>query len=109
MNHVFPTSARRAAAAASWLLSTALLGSACAEGAPLDEEGPQLAHADQALVGEDGLAEAYAFFRKNFTLVGFDRLYRIGAGAHPGMSTELVEVGGLTCAAKVLVDFGTGR
>src|SRR5688572_26604907 len=105
MNHVFPSSARRAAAAASWLLSTALPGSACADGAPLDEEAAELTQATQALVGEDGLAQAYQFFRENFTLVGFDRLYRIGAGVQPGMSTEIVKVGGLTGAAKVFIDF----
>jgi hypothetical protein len=107
MNHVSASSARRAAAAASWLLSTALLASACAEGAVPDE--PELASAEQALSVEDGLAEAYAFFRENFTLVGFDRLYRIGAGVHPGMSTEIVKVGGLPGSAKILLDFRTGR
>jgi hypothetical protein len=99
----------RAAVHALRVLPFLLFATACADVATEDLDEPTLAEHSAALDAEDGLAEAYAFFRAQFTLVGFDRQFRIGAGAHPGLGTELVSSGGLNGSAKVILDFGARR
>ena len=107
--HSVCVTARRAAALSLCLVSSLTLAAACAEPYQSEPAEPELALETQALAGEDGLAEAYAFFREQFTLVGFDRAFRIGAGVHPGMCTEILRVGGLAAGAKVTLDFRSGR
>ena len=107
--HRYHSSAQRAAALSLCLVSTLTLASACAEPYQSELTDPELALESQALVSEDGLSEAYAFFREQFTLVGFDRAFRIGAGVHPAMCTELLRVGGLAAGAKITLDFRSGR
>jgi hypothetical protein len=92
-------------------MTAAALMAACFDGqgeppATADPAEP-VATIVQSLVTEDGLADAYAFFLQKFALFG--QQYRIGAGFHPGLSTEVVKANGLFASAKIILDFEQGR
>jgi cytochrome c peroxidase len=80
-------------------------------GCSAQDPSEPLASTNQAVTNEDGLADAYAFFKNLFTLVGLDTTYRIAAGFHPALSTETVSSNGLTASAKVIlsIDPPSGR
>jgi hypothetical protein len=54
----------------------------------------------QALVGEDGLAEAYGFFKPLFEQFGFNAQFPMGMGHHPGISTEKPASAGIPTTGK---------
>jgi hypothetical protein len=74
---------------------------------------PEGLHADSvatssaALATEDGLADAYALFKSQFTgpNLGFDKVFPIGYGYHPGLSTEKLSTGGLTPKGQAKITF----
>src|SRR4051812_47155371 len=71
------------------LISATALLTACGAAEPSDAAGEEnLGAASQALVTEDGLADAYALFKQTFTGFGFDQQFNMGYGFHPGLSTE---------------------
>ena len=90
--------------ALSLVSALAVAGSipACSSGGEPTAEIRTSSHSE-ALI-EDGLADGYAFFKQLFLVAGFDTTFRIGAGYHPGMSTELVSSNGLPASAKVIID-----
>ncbi len=72
------------------MLPTALLLAACGA-EPMKSEGrgaEEIASNGEAATTEDGLADAYAFFKQNFVNFGFDQHLTMGYGFHPGLSTE---------------------
>jgi hypothetical protein len=109
MHHLFRSAAAKAVVSAFCFSLSFTPG--CADVSPEESEFDDVALSSesQALEAEDGLAEAYAFFRQQFTLVGFDQAFRIGAGIHPGLCTEIVKVGGLPAGAKITLDFRSRR
>ena len=59
-----------------------------------------------ALTTEDGLADAFALFSSDFTFVGLNTQFSMGAGYHPVLSTEHVALANLPPAsAKVQFRF----
>src|SRR5690242_16495542 len=61
----------------------ALLALGCSSGgSAASSEAPVLKQ--QAVTVEDGLAQAYTFFKGQILPPGLDQQYRIGAGFHPG-------------------------
>ena len=62
-----------------------------------------------ALVGppatEDGLADAFANFQQQFQAMNFHHQYPIGAGYHPGLSTEkATDANGKPAGCKITID-----
>ena len=75
-----------------------------------DEPGPAPVQAiQQAATAEDGLADAYAQFKQTFKNNGFDQVFPIGYGFHPGLSTEKLVSGGHTPRGTARLDFTTKR
>src|SRR5205814_5778188 len=62
-----------------------------------------------ALTTEDGLADAYAQFKQTFTGQGFDVVFPLGYGFHPGLSTEKITLNGHTPKGTARLDFGQKR
>ncbi len=89
------------AAAAAACSGTANIGSP--EERPLEAVGTSNAE----VTTEDGLADAYALFKSQFTgpNLGFDKAFPIGYGYHPGLSTEKLSTGGLTPKGQAKITF----
>src|SRR5689334_18912331 len=50
-----------------------------------------VAEQSEALVtDEDGLADAYQLFKTQVTRLGFDKVFPVGYGYHPGLATQKV-------------------
>ena len=56
-----------------------------------------------------GLADAFAQFSTDFVNLGFDKVYPIGYGFHPALSTETIVVGGHSPTGSASFDFAGGR
>ena len=67
-------------------------GGACDDGTVPDATGEAVTSADRALTTEDGLADAYAFFKELFVSIGMSQQYPVGFGFHPGLVTETITV-----------------
>lgn len=88
---------------AALALALAGVSAACSDRPALDGEADEASAAAQNLDGvgttsqalsvDDGLAEAYALFKTQFTSPGlaFDKTFPIGYGFHPGLSTETLK------------------
>jgi len=91
------------------LVSIAALVAACGAVGPSDAGGDEnLGVAAEALVAEDGLADAYALFKQTFTGFSFDQQLNMGYGYHPGLSTEKLPgaaQGGQPPSGNVFFDF----
>jgi cytochrome c peroxidase len=85
------------------------LGACSSSNAP--PEATNVESSRETVTTEDGLADAYAFFKQLFTQVGLDSTFRLGAGYSPALSSELVSANGLPASAKVIltIDPPTGR
>ena len=79
------------------LLSPALIAcvsllSACSGPGGLGRESAadtdSVAQTSEALVVEDGLADAYTVFKTQVASLGFDKVFPVGYGYHPGLSTQ---------------------
>ena len=91
------------------LASTAVLLAACGAADPGAEQTERF---DEALVTEDGLADAYALFKQTFTGFGFDQQLTMGYGFHPGLSTEKLPAapqGGQPPSGNVFFDFANKK
>jgi mono/diheme cytochrome c family protein len=102
--------ARGAALRILSVVSASVLLAACGAATPVssnDEGEEALGEVSEALVGEDGLADAYALFKQSFTGFGFDKQLNMGAGYHPGLSTEKLPAtnGGQPPSGNVFFDF----
>jgi cytochrome c peroxidase len=75
-------------------------------GLPEEAHAESVAASSAAVTTEDGLADAYAFFKSQFTgNLGFDKAFPIGYGYHPGLSTEKLATGGLTPKGQAKITF----
>jgi cytochrome c peroxidase len=55
---------------------------------------------------EDGLVDAYALFKKQVLQLGFDKVFAIGYGYHPGLSTQkLADATGLLPRGQARIKF----
>jgi len=94
------------------LVGAAALAAGCG-GSPVSSNGTsgdeEIASASAALTAEDGLAEAYALFKQDFVNFGFDQLFRIGFGFHPGLSTEKILTQGRTPNGNAFLIFAESR
>lgn len=63
----------------------------------------------QAITGEDGLAEAFQVFTQNFVADGQDQRFTIGFGFHPGLVTQRVAVAGAAASGSATLVFADGR
>lgn len=102
--------ARGAALRLLSMVSASVLLAACGAAAPAssrDENEEALGQVSEALVGEDGLADAYALFKQSFTGFGFDRTLNMGVAFHPGLSTEKLPAttGGQPPSGNLFFDF----
>jgi cytochrome c peroxidase len=65
---------------------------ACSDGSFADPSVPAETEAGEAQQGltepEDGLADAYALFKRQIVQLGFDKVFTVGYGYHPGLSTQ---------------------
>jgi len=82
-------------------------------GSPMSSDdisgGEEIASVGEA-VTEDGLADAYDRFKQEFVNnLGFDQLFRIGFGFHPGLSTEKIVTQGHTPGGNAFLSFAEGR
>ncbi len=98
-------------ALARWgsLASTAALVTACGAADPSSEQTERVG---EALVSEDGLADAYALFKQTFTGFGFDQQLTMGYGFHPGLSTEKLPAapqGGQPPSGNAFFDFANKK
>jgi len=57
----------------------------------------------------DGLSEAYAQFKAEFTGLTFEKIYTIGYGYHPALSTEAVRSGKAGAKARAALARGQAR
>jgi len=89
MSNCKPVSLGRALARLGSLVSVTTLTLACGSAEPRDLAGDEsLEKTSEALVTEDGLADAYKLFKDTFTSFGFNQQLTMGYGFHPGLSTE---------------------
>ena len=102
----------------SWAEATARLGAwlglsglllACGAAEPSDPIAEvQVATSSEAITVEDGLADAYAVFKQNFTTFGLDQRINMGYGFHAGLSTEKLPpaaLGGQPPSGNAAFDF----
>ena len=86
--------------------ATACSGSAPSGSTTASSEPDALVSTSQALVSEDGLADAYALFKSQFAgNLGFDKAYPIGYGYHPGLSSEKLTTAGRTPKGQAKIIF----
>jgi hypothetical protein len=72
------------------MLPAAMLLAACGA-APIENDrraDEDVAANSEAATVQDGLADAYAFFKQNFVNLGFDQNMVMGYGFHRGLATE---------------------
>jgi cytochrome c peroxidase len=75
---------------AALLSFMALGGLASCYGGPEEAEQESDVGSVTAALTEDGLADAFTLFSSDFTFTGMNTTFPIGAGYHPGLSTEHV-------------------
>ncbi|HEX6271770.1 MAG TPA: hypothetical protein VFZ53_01960 [Polyangiaceae bacterium] len=98
-----------------WTTSSFILAFLAGCGAAGPEELDELTGTDEAALEaaaqpEDGLAEAFETFARNFADSNFDSNYVVGYGFHAGMNTErVVGPNGLAASGQVLLNMNTGR
>jgi mono/diheme cytochrome c family protein len=89
-----------------------VVGCGAAEPAASSEAAETQGSSREALIIDEGLAEAYALFKQNFTGFGFDQNLTMGYGFHPGLSTEKLPnaaQGGQPPSGNVFFDFANKR
>jgi cytochrome c peroxidase len=75
----------------------------------IDDSAERVESVAQPLT-EDGLADAYTEFKRIFvTLSGFNQVFPIGYGYHPGLSTEKLVFQGHTPKGRASINFAQGR
>src|SRR5215471_1769208 len=85
-------------AAAGWVPT-------CSSDANSSDPGVVLREQTDNVAAEDGLAVAYANFTQQFTSMNFNHQFPIGAGYHPGLSTEKVtDSKGNPALCKITID-----
>lgn len=73
------------------------------------DDPDRIGTAQQAISGEDGLAEAFQVFTQNFVVDGQDQRFTIGFGFHPGLVTQRVAVAGAAASGSATLVFAEGR
>lgn len=92
----------------NWVGIVGLLVAApgCSGAVSMGEEDEAPARAVEALVGEDGLAQAFGIFKDLFTLNREDQHHHIGFGHHPGISTQkLLGPNGVPLSGQITLHF----
>ncbi len=92
------------------IFASALGGLSSCYGGAVDQADleNEVAEATEAVTTEDGLTDAFALFSDDFTFAGMNSSFPIGAGYHPGLSTEHIVLANTPPAgAKIQLQFST--
>ena len=96
--------------AAAAIFAMALGGLASCYGGAVDQTDSEgaLGETSESVVTEDGLSDAFALFTDDFTFAGMNSSWPLGAGYHPGLSTEHIALANLPPAsAKIFLNFSS--
>jgi hypothetical protein len=113
MTHILRASCPRHRTILHGLLVAGIAAAGCDDRGALSTDPPTPTEDVVALSAPvtlgSGLADAFAQFSTDFVNFGFDKVYPIGYGFHPAVSTEAIVVGGHSPKGSAHFDFAGGR